>query len=1698
MKKIMFVLLSILMPLLANGATTTFQVGGINYETLEEDNQAVKVTYGSTKYSGDIVIPATVTYGGKTYSVKKIGQGAFWECTGLKSIVLPEGLVEIENSSFTGCTGLKAITFPSTLISIQEYRYSGNTGAFERCTGLKSIYFPPTMKQPEAYTPNIGGVSFYGCTGLKTIYVAGSETAIGMYDVFGGCTAVTEFVSNIQNPRNIDVDGRSFQGFVETANLIVPDGKKTDYQNSDGWYLFRNIYEHSNYTKAFAIVTASRGGKVTYGSDDVSTGTQVWGIAKGQKATFTFTPDADHRLLKLLKDGSDVTSSVSNGQYTVSNVQSDFTLEAFFEEGTTPAPQPQTQDKGTANLSIESLEIKAGETKTMLIDMQNPDDQVTMVQFDLRLPDGLSIATGDDAVDIAGRTTWRNHTLTSKADNGLTRILLYSATNEVVDGTSGAIISIKLKASSTFKGGDVKLENQLMTTPSLVESKPSTYTYSIKGTETPAGDGEPYVVYNNGTLTFYCDNKRSSRQGTVYDLEQKRNGGPAWLENSNSVTKAIFDPSFANARPKTTASWFYKCSAMADIEGIAYLNTSNVSNMMLMFYFCSSLTSLDVSDFNTSNVTNMMDMFCACSGLKSLDVSKFNTSNVTNMSAMFHQCSGLTILDVSNFNTSNVTNMSMLFDRCSGLTSLDVSKFDTSNVTDIHQMFNRCSGLTSLNISNFNTSNVTDMSYMFSNCSGLTRLDVSNFNTSNVTNMWNMFGDCSNLTSLDLSNFNTSNVTDMGQMFSGCTKLTKLTLGNRFVTPEQTGCNNVFKYSNSLNTIAYTGDIPSSINSKFFEGVGTSSNPATLEVPAQYRDHYAVKFDGNKFFGGYFKLSGKTDTSEDYITFACPVAKSICIQNWDTDGDGKLSKTEAAAVTDLGKVFQKTDVTSLDELKYFTGLISIPKGCFWQCTKLRSVIIPANVSMLGSWLFQECHSLERIEVDVNNPNFESPEGCNAIITKGSRKELLYGCKNTLIPEGVTDIKYYAFAYNEGIESIHIPASVRNIDGQSFSLCPNLNTITVDPDNKYYDSRNDCNAIINTDTNQLIVGSNSTIIPEGVAGIGYYAFGGRLIKSIMLPQSVKTIGRLAFSVCYNLEEVRLSEGLESIGGYSFQSCESLNKINIPSTVVSIEEGAFNLAKGIEVIWSYIEKPFAVTNAFDSDCYKKATLYVPFGTKSTYETTEGWKNFKNIVEMDGSEPTDTKPYAVYNDFTLTFYCDDQRSKRSGAVYNLNEGEEDPDWVLDSNNRNVEKVVFDASFANARPTTTYRWFLSCDILREIVGIENLNTSEVKNMQNMFGFCEFLKSVDVSHFDTKLVQNMGGMFYYCTSLESIDVSHFDTNNVWSMASMFSQCKSLTEVNLSSFNTSKVEYLSRLFKGCSNLKTVYLGSGFVSDNNVEIEDIFADCQNLSKVVFTGDIPYSIHGTLFEGVGTASKPAMLDVPKQYIANYKAKFNGNMFYGGYFTLREAIVPDEKGDKDYGSGNSEIGEKTDLDGTVIGNVYYSIAPEHGGYNSAEGCLVVTQPSSDGGFDAEDPFGDDFKGMFTGIVIMVQPGTGTVKVEAETLGGMTLKVKVGNGLPIEMTLNSKSTLNIPYSVDRPTYVYIYAGGTSGVRSRAGSDAALKIYGISWESSASAITAPVGEERLYDVYSISGKLVKRRATSLDALPKGVYIVNGRKVVVK
>ena len=226
------------------------------------------------------------------------------------------------------------------------------------------------------------------------------------------------------------------------------------------------------------------------------------------------------------------------------------------------------------------------------------------------------------------------------------------------------------------------------------------------------------------------------------------------------------------------------------------------------------------------------------------------------MNRMFRGCSSLTSLDLSKFNTANVTNMTIMFSGCSSLTELDIRNFNTANVTDMSDMFKNCSSLINLDLSKFNTANVTNMSSMFSGCSNLTGLDVNIFNTANVTDMSYMFKGCSNLTGLDVSGFKTDNITDMRYMFSSCNKLSKLTLGSDFVSTEKVNCSSIFSASYLLKTVAFTGDIPASINSKFFEGVGSAAAPATLEVPAEYRDHYAAKMNGNQFFGGYFTLSG--------------------------------------------------------------------------------------------------------------------------------------------------------------------------------------------------------------------------------------------------------------------------------------------------------------------------------------------------------------------------------------------------------------------------------------------------------------------------------------------------------------------------------------------------------------------------------------------------------------------------------------------------------------------------------------------------------------------------------------------------------------------------------------------------------------------------------------------------------------------------
>lgn len=274
----------------------------------------------------------------------------------------------------------------------------------------------------------------------------------------------------------------------------------------------------------------------------------------------------------------------------------------------------------------------------------------------------------------------------------------------------------------------------------------------------------PYVKFENETLTFYYHYGNRTLGENEYALN-KGYERPGWYGVHNNVKKAIFDPSFADALPTSCYEWFFWQKNNVAIEGLEYLNTSEVTNMSDMFRGCENLKSIDVSHFNTSNVTDMSNMFVECKNIKVVDVSKFNTSKVNNMYSMFDDCRSLKSLDVSKFNTSNVTRMNYMFNYCKSLETIDVSNFDTRNVTYMNSMFSSCSSLQSLNLANFNTENVIDMSDMFFDCYALKSLDLTNFNTSKVKKMYEMFGSCKGIKSLDLSMFDTQNVEDMQRMF---------------------------------------------------------------------------------------------------------------------------------------------------------------------------------------------------------------------------------------------------------------------------------------------------------------------------------------------------------------------------------------------------------------------------------------------------------------------------------------------------------------------------------------------------------------------------------------------------------------------------------------------------------------------------------------------------------------------------------------------------------------------------------------------------------------------------------------------------------------------------------------------------------------------------------------------------------------------
>ena len=264
-------------------------------------------------------------------------------------------------------------------------------------------------------------------------------------------------------------------------------------------------------------------------------------------------------------------------------------------------------------------------------------------------------------------------------------------------------------------------------------------------------------------------------------------------------------------------------------------------------------------------------------------------------------------------------------------------------------------------------------------------------------------------------------------------------------------------------------------------------------------------------------------------------------------------------------------------------------------------------------------------------------------------------------------------------------------------------------------------------------------------------------------------------------------------------------------------------------------------------------------------------------------DNRPYVKYADGTLTFRCGYKKILGENE-YELNSGEKLPKW--NTHNSKISKVVFEASFANARPTTCYAWFKNFTFLNQIEGIENLNTANVTNMSYMFKGCSNLAVLDVTHFNTAKVTIMSYMFKGCSNLAELDVTHFNTAKVTTMDSMFSGCSNLAELDVTHFNTANVTNMYEMFNGCSNLVKLDV----THFNTAEVTDMsymFYDCSNLAEldVIHFNTAKVTIMNGMFSGCSNLTE---LDLTHFNTANVTNMF---VMFSGCKSLTTIYVSDE---------------------------------------------------------------------------------------------------------------------------------------------------------------------------------------------------------------
>ena len=1010
---------------------------------------------------------------------------------------------------------------------------------------------------------------------------------------------------------------------------------------------------------------------------------------------------------------------------------------------------------------------------------------------------------------------------------------------------------------------------------------------------------EAYVVQSDdkASLTFHYDTQRASHHGTTWSIADTHvldgQTVPAWAGTSQSpntdLQKVVFDPSFQDYHPTTTARWFSSCTALSAVEGMEYLNTSAVTDMNGMFAGCNTLPTIDLSHVNTTQVTNMSHLFSDCAALTALDLSRFNTAQVTDMSGMFKGCAALLHCTLVSFNTEKVTDMRAMFSGCRALPRLDVDKFSLSATTKVSEMFKDCAALQTLFSNKAWTCGESEG--MFAGC--LQLKGAVNFNDQHTT----------------------------AAMANPTTGYFSKKMSEAYVVEDDNAGTLTFFYD--ANYDQYAEPKWKIVDAKTPEGKplvpwinhNSSYNTNKIIIHPSFKDYRPT--NTAQWFSACTKLTaveGMEYLNTSQVTdmngmfYGARHLKAIDFSHFDTEKvtdmshmfedcivleQLDLSRFNTAQVTDMSYMFKNCQkLTTINLNTFTTEQVTTMKGMFAGCINMTLLHVnPLNTAQVTdmSEMFDGCQSLGSLEL----MNFNTKKVTNmSSMFKNCKSLFAIYCNEKWSCEKSTDMFLNCFrlegqkiSYNENATDVRManhvigyfktkyePYVILSPDGKTLNFYhndhPNLHEGT-----KWgiFERRRMGGKLLpawaaaidapNTTITKAVIDEEFQLFR--LHSTAYWFHGLAALTDIEglphLATSEVTTMRGMFHGCQSLKTFDTSHfTTKEVADMSdmFRGCSALTKLNLEHFNTSnatdmshMFEGCTSLTE-LQLVHFNTERVQNMSGMFE-DCAQLTTLYCNF----TWQCPQSEAMFKGCTQLKGAVAFDANrtdvamaqnktgyftPYTIPyvelspNRKVLTFYNDNQREERLGTTWGITEvhspsAELIPAWAGSDAEPNytITKVVFDPSFQTVRPTSLADWCAFFMNLTEVEGLQNLNTTEVTSLRRMFTNCMSLPELDLTSFNTNKVTDMSEMFAGCSDMVKVNVSSFNTAAVTTLDMMFAGCSSLTSLDLTNFNTSNVAHMALLFGGCSSLKQLDLSS-FNTANVETMERMFNGCSSMT------------------------------------------------------------------------------------------------------------------------------------------------------------------------------------------------------------------------------------------------------------------------------